>query len=114
MKKLIVLIACMLTLTSCLEHLLGNDEKIEGFEHPVTETTDEYTITYQYKEDVIVLTEKAQDFLVKVEADTILYFSSSTPEQFSLKSAKSFHQEFLTNFLMDWETLYLKSPSKTE
>lgn len=80
MKKLIVLIACMLTLTSCLEHLLGNDEKIEGFEHPVTETTDEYTITYQYKEDVIVLTEKAQDFLVKVEADTILYFSSSTPE----------------------------------
>lgn len=80
MKKLIVLIVCMLTLTSCLKHLLGNDDKVEGFEHPVTETTDEYSITYQYKEDVIVLTEKDQDYLLKVEADTILYFSSSTPE----------------------------------
>ena len=80
MKKLIALFACMLALTSCLEHLLGDDDKVEGFEHPVTETTDEYSITYQYKEDVTVLTEKHQGYIVKVEADTILYFSSSTPE----------------------------------
>lgn len=80
MKKLITLFACMLALTSCLEHLLGDDDKVEGFEHPVTETTDEYSITYQYKEDVTVLTEKHQGYIVKVEADTILYFSSSTPE----------------------------------
>jgi hypothetical protein len=53
MKKLIVLTVWMLTLTSCLEDLLGNDDKIEGFEQPVTETTDEYTITFQYKEDVM-------------------------------------------------------------
>lgn len=80
MKKLIALFACMLALTSCLGHLLGDDDKVEGFEHPVTETTDEYSITYQYKEDVTVLTEKHQGYIVKVEADTILYFSSSTPE----------------------------------
>lgn len=77
MKKLIVLTVCMLTLTSCLEDLLGNDDKIEGFEQPVTETTDEYTITYQYKEDVIVLTEKDLDYLLKVETDTILYSRSN-------------------------------------
>jgi hypothetical protein len=67
----------MLTLTSCLEDLLGNDDKIEGFEQPVTETTDEYTITFQYKEDVIVLTEKDLDYLLKVETDTILYSRSN-------------------------------------
>ena len=45
---------------------------VEGFEKPVTESTDEYSITFQYNEGVIVLSETAQENIVRVEADSIL------------------------------------------
>ena len=48
---------------------------------PVTETTDKYDITYQYKEDVRILNDVAQKYIVDVEADSILYFSLSTPAE---------------------------------
>ena len=71
----------MAVLSSCTENIIDDTARPEtdGFDRPVTESTDEYTITYQYNEGVIVLDAVAQNYLVKVEADTILYFSAGTP-----------------------------------
>lgn len=55
------------------------EQDIEGKDAPVTETTDDYSITFKYNEDVIVLDEAAQRYLQKVENDTVLYFASNTP-----------------------------------
>lgn len=44
------------------------------------ETGDNYTVSYKYHNDVVVLTPARQEsYLVKVEADTILYFAENTP-----------------------------------
>ena len=70
-------------LTSCLDNKIDVNTlpAVEGFEKPVTESTDEYSITFQYNEGVILLSETAQENIVRVEADSILYFSSSTPPE---------------------------------
>lgn len=56
-------------------------ENKKGFGYPITEDVEGGKITYQYNDEVIVLGEATQKYLVKVEADTILYFSESTPER---------------------------------
>lgn len=56
-------------------------ENIKGFGYPITEDVEGGKITYQYNDEVIVLSETTQRYLVKVEADTILYFSEATPER---------------------------------
>jgi hypothetical protein len=43
--------------------------------------TNLFSITFQYNEGVILLSETAQENIVRVEADSILYFSSSTPPE---------------------------------
>ena len=82
MKKHIIqtpILICLLILTSCLDNKIDVNTlpAVEGFEKPVTESTDEYSITFQYNEGVILLNEAAQENIVRVEADSILYFSSS-------------------------------------
>ena len=52
---------------------------IAGVSSPVHETSENYDITYQYNDGVIVLNERSQVYLEKVEEDSILFFSSSTP-----------------------------------
>lgn len=71
----------ILAMTSCVDNKLDDNPLlvVEGFEKPVTETTDEYRITFQYNEGVIALSEAAQDYIVRVEADSIIYFASSLP-----------------------------------
>lgn len=86
MKKHIIqtpILMCLLILTSCLDNKIDVNTlpAVEGFEKPVTESTDEYSITFQYNEGVILLNEAAQENIVRVEADSILYFSSSTPSE---------------------------------
>ena len=86
MKKHIIqtpILMCLLILTSCLDNKIDVNTlpAVEGFEKPVTESTDEYSITFQYNEGVILLSETAQENIVRVEADSILYFSSSTPSE---------------------------------
>lgn len=53
--------------------------QVEGVSSPVNETSDNYDITYQYNEGVIVLSDRTQAYLEKVEEDSILYFSATTP-----------------------------------
>ena len=45
----------------------------------ITEKTNDYSITYEYNEGVIVLDDKAQSYIEKVEKDSILFFSPNTP-----------------------------------
>lgn len=71
---------------SCHANVLDNEpenkpENIKGFGYPITEDVEGGKITYQYNDEVIVLSETTQRYLVKVEADTILYFSEATPER---------------------------------
>lgn len=82
-KIQISVLMCLLILTSCLDNKIDVNTlpAVEGFEKPVTESTDEYSITFQYNEGVILLDEAAQENIVRVEADSILYFSSSTPSE---------------------------------
>lgn len=65
---------------SCETNVIDDsDNVVAGIDYPTTETTDEYSVTYQYKDGVIVLDDNAQAYLIKVDSDTILYFSSNTP-----------------------------------
>lgn len=57
----------------------ANNESIPGTESPQTEQTDTYEVTYQYHDDVIVLTENNQRYIERVEDDSIVFFRKDTP-----------------------------------
>lgn len=79
MKKILyLLLLCTLFAISCNDDELNGIK--EGFDVPKTESTDQYEITYQYNEDVIVLDEFSAGCIEKVIADTIIYFSLDLPE----------------------------------
>ena len=83
MKRFIYLFAVLIPMfISCEKNDVFEDDEIKGIETPQTEKSDEYTITYQYQDEVIVLGTNRLNYLVRVEADTILYFSDATPEEF--------------------------------
>lgn len=56
-------------------------EKDNGFNTPVTENSDNYAVTYQFKDEVMVLNDKASEYIVKVVADTILYLDATSPKE---------------------------------
>ena len=58
------------------------DNDNEAVYVPQTEQTDNYTVTYQYQDGVVVLPEQAQTYISKIEADTILYFKEDTPDKY--------------------------------
>ena len=74
----------LLTLFSCTlsldEYTIPEEE--EGFDEPVTLETNEGTVTYQFNDGVIYVTDNLQDYLERVEADTILYFSPDLPKKY--------------------------------
>lgn len=84
LKQVILLLLWALTFSfqACSEE---NDKSIpdENNEdnYPKTEEFEEGTVTYQYNDGVMVLDQSTQSYLVKVEADTILYFSKSVPNE---------------------------------
>lgn len=80
-KHLLALIIPALFVACQVNNLDGEPEEVKGFGYPVTEDVEGGKITYQYNDEVIVLSETTQRYLVKVEADTILYFSEATPER---------------------------------
>ena len=87
MKRFIYLFAVLIPMfISCEKNDVFEDDEIKGIETPQTEKSDEYTVTYQYQDDVIVLGTNRLNYLVRVEADTILYFSDATPEEFLPKT----------------------------
>ncbi|MCR5643432.1 MAG: hypothetical protein K6G32_08875 [Prevotella sp.] len=81
---LLLLTAATFLLSSCFffdNPLDDNNGRmpIPGVGSAVTENADNYEITYQFKDGVIVLDEQTMQYLVKVVNDNILYFASNTP-----------------------------------
>lgn len=82
-KSYFIALLAVFLLWSCSDDEMGGfqDDPVEGMEEPVKEETDSYSITYQYQEDVQVLTPAKSGYIVRVEEDSILYFSKSTPAE---------------------------------
>ena len=54
-----------------------------GYQEPETmELTEaQGSVTYQYNQNTIPIDDEVEQYIVKVENDTILYFSEATPEE---------------------------------
>ena len=80
-SNLFVLLAALFVLSCSDEEIASEyqEENVEGMEEPVQKETDVYSITYQYQEDVQVLTPGKISYIERVEEDSILYFSKNTP-----------------------------------
>ena len=84
MKKYLLFLSSFLLLYSCTlsmeDYELPEDEQ-QGFDEPCTVTNDLGSVTYQYNDGVIYVSERAQEYLAQVEHDTILYFMNNIPEE---------------------------------
>lgn len=78
MKKLFYLLSVFLFVTSCQMEPVLND----GWTEPKTEAGENYEITYQYREGVIVFDEEASKYITRIEADTVLYISPQMPDKY--------------------------------
>lgn len=67
--------ACTLSMD---EYIVPEEER--GFDEPYTVESDYGTVTYQFKDSVIYVTENVQQYIASVN-DTILYFMESTPKK---------------------------------
>ncbi len=57
----------------------------DGYESPVTETGEGFTITYQYNDGVIPIDGILSEYITRIESDSIIYFSGDIPEPYLLK-----------------------------
>lgn len=82
------IIAAALMTASCTlsteEWVIPEEEK--GFDEQVTVENEYGTITYQFNDDVIYVTDNLQEYLIRVESDSILYFSSTMPKKYQPKA----------------------------
>lgn len=87
MKKLPIFSLCsllvLMLLAGCTlmleEYAVPEEEK--GFDEPVTVENDFGTFTYQYNEGVLPVTRTIQEYITRVEDDSIIYFSSDIPHK---------------------------------
>ncbi len=87
MKKLPIFSLCsllvLMLLAGCTlmleEYAVPEEEK--GFDEPVTVENDFGTFTYQYNEGVLPVTQTIQEYITRVEDDSIIYFSSDIPHK---------------------------------
>lgn len=78
--KHILAVIWLVILSSCETNVIDDSDKVTpGIDFAITETTENYSITYKFNNNVIVLNEKNAPYLIKVENDSILYFSKSIP-----------------------------------
>ena len=62
------------------EYILPEEER--GFDEPVTVEDEFAEVTYQFNDSVIYMTDNLQQYLINVEADSILYLNSAMPKQY--------------------------------
>lgn len=93
-RKLSAMLIVLIGLTSCqglVDAIFGIEDdpaaiipetkKVPGVDTPTTESDENSTVTYQFSEKVELLSEYAQNnYLIKVEKDSILFFLSETPD----------------------------------
>ena len=85
-KNISFFIASLLVLHSLVACTLSMDEWIEsdenkGYTDIATEKNDFYSLSYQYKDHTRSLTDKIRDYIVNVEADSVIYFLDNTPDE---------------------------------
>lgn len=79
--SLLLLVGCSLSME---EDLFSEDKSAEeleevGFDEPYTQETEYGDITFQYSDSTVVLKQAAMDYLISVDADSILCFSDNIP-----------------------------------
>lgn len=104
--KHLTLLFCILPLvaifTSCSKDELDDTGTlIPGKDYPTTETVTGGTITYQYKNDVTVIDEHNKNYLLKIESDTILFFSKDAKRHIKLEE-NGIISSAITNELMPY------------
>jgi hypothetical protein len=85
MKKYIYLIATMFLLGGCTLSMEDwvTPEEDRGKDEPYTVESEYGTITYQFADSVLYVTDKVQeDYIVRVEHDSILYFNGNIPGKY--------------------------------
>ncbi len=85
MKKYIYLIATLFLLGGCTLSMEDwvTPEEDRGKDEPYTVESEYGTITYQFADSVLYVTDKVQeDYIVRVEHDSILYFNGNVPQKF--------------------------------
>ncbi len=85
--RLWLCISLILAISGCsdknddLNPIIDTGKTDEGVYKTTYESGTGYDITYRLNDNVIVIDDSNLDYLLRVEADTILYFSSSTPSE---------------------------------
>lgn len=73
----------VIAIASCETNTIDDTGNIiAGIDYPITETGDDYYITYKYNKSTIVYDEKSINYIHHIEADTILYYELYTPDDF--------------------------------
>ena len=85
------------------EELQSNNEenKSDGIDSPKTEEFETGSITYQFNDNVTVLDESSRLYLVRTEADTVLYISKSIPAD-----QKPYVGKIISSGIIDEKTPY--------
>lgn len=85
MKKYIYLIATLFLLGGCtlsMEDWVLPEEQ-RGQDEPYTVESEYGTITYQFADSVLYVTDKIQEqYIIRVEHDSILYFNGNIPDKY--------------------------------
>lgn len=73
----------VIAIASCETNTIDDTGNIiAGIDYPITETGDDYYITYKYNKSTIVYDEKSINYIHHIEADTILHYELYTPDDF--------------------------------
>lgn len=67
--------------TLSMEEYAIEEEMSRGFDEPYTEVTDIGTFTYQYHDNVRPVTKRVLEYVLGVEADSIVYYAENCPEE---------------------------------
>lgn len=82
MKKIFILFVSLLALVSCtlsIEDELPTPEEI-GFDEPVTIENEFGSLTYQFNDSVLYVTERVQEHITMIN-DSTLFYDGSTPKE---------------------------------
>ena len=73
----------VIAITSCETNIIDDTGNvIAGFDYTITETGENYSITYKYNKSTIVYDEKNINYIHHIEADTILFYEQNTPDDY--------------------------------
>lgn len=95
MSVALLLAACTLSMDEWVE-----TEEQKGYDDVETIQNDFYTLKYEYKETTRSLTDDIQQYVVEVEADTIIYFLDNTPSEWLPKKGGFVVSNCCENFPM--------------